>query len=812
MTVERQTVERPIPGSGGGGVTDDGVTTGSVTEDPDGNGGGNTYDEILESLGTTHRWLLDEASGATFADSGATGGFTLTLDDADDHWHQGWGPGVRGSPAVYGMWKPNGRPNPVFSGGPAVTGYTSGGMGCWFVLMDIDSSPMCLVSVTHSNNTSLIHQLIVTTDARLRYEVQGNISRRIRVETAAGFVQPGVVYYVHGEQPVDGGGLDLYVDGVDQGLTSSLSGGASIDDFVDQILTPAGGPFPATQTRIGANGQFSSDGAWIGCVGGPYLNVNVIFGSAGVASVFSASNTNATPTDYHEYVYDLGWRDQSIVEWLLGAWEGFNNQNMQGGLGPVERRSSGFTSPSVINSPDNAGTGLQLESRYQRFKSIFGSNNPTYFAIAGQTNWEPTAGRTSGTVACVVTVNGVPDGDRKIIHTFGTTANNSLEFGLVGSTLGWQVFFRAFESSVETYRVLSGIVGIGSGPDFHMITVVQPGDGSGPSLYFDDTQVDNAPVISTNPDVWVQTFGDSSGQRWGGEQGSASIDNWEPGHLHAHHGFIKALTAEQISGLWDAVNGTFSAVPDNADNFITVNLKPLIDWKFNESGGDLLNTGGSSGGDVPWVDGPTAREVANGDVNDPGEAIETDASGSPDDFAGGTFATLSSLETILQNLASTGTFVFIFRVPSWTTLEVPFTFENDSGFFSMRVSSTTGGNVIVEMFRNPATDGWRLVGTAVVDDNEWHVGIVVQDGVSPILYMDGVVDDDTPSNSTPTLWVPDLWGGPGPDPTKFGIGAVSVVGGASGIFGFTGFLDRILFSEQQLSAAQVEYFTELYLG
>lgn len=399
-------------------------------------------------------------------------------------------------------------------------------------------------------------QISVETNGALRFECDGS-PEVISITTAASFVTPGVLYYVHVEQPADGGGLVMYVDGVDQSLATSFSGaGATIDTFAADAMSGFGDP---THTQIGAIANAGFDGSYTGIVGGCYINRNVLFGAANVAALYTAAGALTGPsTDYHETVSDLGWADSSMVIWGTGQYLGANDQGMTGGLGSFEPRGSGFsTVPSIENDDDDAGVGLQIESGYARFKQVYGTNNPTFFAIAGNTNWEPTAGRTAGTVCAVVTVNAVPDGIRKIIWTFGTTATNSMELGVIGSVLGWQVFFRAFESSVETYRVLSGIIALGAGPFFGMISVVQPGDASGPLIYWQDQDVTGIPPVTGNPDVWVPDFGDSSGSRWGGEQGSASVDSWQPGHLHDMIGYIKALGSSDISDIWNAANGVF---------------------------------------------------------------------------------------------------------------------------------------------------------------------------------------------------------------------------------------------------------------
>jgi hypothetical protein len=423
--------------------------------------------------------------------------------------------------------------------------------------MEIEPAAMSLMNCTWLDNSGLVMQISVESNGALRFEVNGS-PLIISIQTAGGFVVPGELYYVHVEQPNDLGGLDMFVNGVQLAVPTVVAGGATAASFPDDVMSGFGAN--PTHTQIGGLAGAGFDGTYMGIVGGAYVNRNVVFGAANVAALFAAAGDLTGPsTDYHETVSDLGWPDSSMVIWATGQFLGQNDQAMTGGLGAFEPRGSNFaTGTSIRNDDDDAGVGLQIESGYKRHKQVYGDSDPTFFAIAGNTNWEPTAGRTAGTVCAVVTINGVADGIRKIIFTFGTNQANSFELGVIGSVLGWSLFFRAQTTGGGVvYEVTSDIIALGGGPDFGMISVVQPGDGSGPLIYWQDTDRTGIPATTTTPDAWVPTFGDSGGSRYGGEQGSASVDGWEPGHLHDMIGFIKALTPAEIASIWNAANGSF---------------------------------------------------------------------------------------------------------------------------------------------------------------------------------------------------------------------------------------------------------------
>jgi hypothetical protein len=423
--------------------------------------------------------------------------------------------------------------------------------------MEIEPAAMSLMSCTWLNNTGLVMQISVESNGALRFECDGS-PEVISITTAGSFVTPGVLYYVHVDQAADGNGLIMYVDGVDLGLSTVFSGtGATIDTFAEDAMSGFADP---THTQFGGVASAGFDGTYIGIVGGGYINRNVVFGPANVAALFAAAGDLAgAAADYHELVSDLGWLDESLVIWGTGSHLGASDFVSDGGLGPNHTAASAFsTGSSVENAADDAGPGLQIESGYNRQKQVYGSSNPTFFSTAGATNWEPTAGRGAGTVCALVTVNGVGDGDRKTIFTFGTSAINSFELGVIGTAIGWELFFRAQTTGGGVvYEVVSDIIALGGGPDFGMISVVQDGLGGGPLIYWQDTDRTGLPAVTTTPDVWTPTYGDASDSRWGGQQGSATVDNWEPGELHDMIGYIKALTPAEIASIWDAANGVF---------------------------------------------------------------------------------------------------------------------------------------------------------------------------------------------------------------------------------------------------------------
>jgi len=514
----------------------------------------NTFASTLLNLMVSHYWAMDETSGVTLADTGVGGGLDLTLTAADNFYHRAWLPGPRADPPVYGLWKYNSTlPRPQFAGGDPVAGYATGCVGCWFMLSSANGVKNALVLQSYSNSFELKHGITITADLRIRFEVKGSFGNDILVQTAANFVDLGVPYYVHCEQVGDGGGLDLYVNGVDLGLVTQVSGGLSIDGYVDTFISAGAGPHAPTQLSVGSNGPGGSEGTFIGVIGAPYMGRNVTFGPVNVLSLFNNAQPNLPASDFHEFVQDLGYADKSLIGFHGGSYVGNNSQgvNMAAFTRNVTFNAAGATAPSAQNVLDNAGVGLQVASRYDMYKQVYGTNSPTYFTVA-PINWEPTAGRTAGTVIATVTVNAVPTGIIKTIWTFGANPANSLELGVVGTASGWVLYFLArLGGGGLIYEVRSSVIEDNSGPNFGQLAVVQ--DGVSPRLYWNGIDVTGVPSTSTTPTIWVPSFGASS--RWGGEAASASTNNWQPGHLHQMQEFIKALTPAQVLGNYNAAIG-----------------------------------------------------------------------------------------------------------------------------------------------------------------------------------------------------------------------------------------------------------------
>jgi len=197
-------------------------------------------------------------------------------------------------------------------------------------------------------------------------------------------------------------------------------------------------------------------------------------------------------------------------------------------------------------------------------------------------------------------VNGCANGVRKIIWAHGTAGTTSIEFGVVGTVSGWVLNFRAQNAGSNRYEVNSSVISNDAGPDFGMMTVQQPGDSTGPRLYWNGVDVTGSVLVGTEPNRWISNYGDSATQRWGGIMGSSSVNNWQPGHLHDVIQTTRPMTGAQLVALWNAYNGVVVPVPPYPESLVTIGWTGagLDIWGFEVPAGPNGGLGSYSGDQV----------------------------------------------------------------------------------------------------------------------------------------------------------------------------------------------------------------------
>lgn len=235
--------------------------------------------------------------------------------------------------------------------------------------------------------------------------------------------------------------------------------------------------------------------------------------------------------------------------------------------------------------------------------------------------------------------------------------------------------------------------------------------------------------------------------------------------------YVVETDASGITSIGDYRNWlTGSTIDEGAVQPVPAALADLISGMdavlfYNVEGESTIsNTGSSDAEDLgSYVDGSITQ------VSSPiGNAAEFD-----DACYGGAYSLYPNFQSALEGLGSTGCVAIGFKQDGGAAnTDYLFVTLNDSGFQSFKVEWRSNGSLSCEMFRSLASDGWNFnTVTTGLDDNQWHMILIVQDGTTgePICYIDGVDDNVSVGNSTTDLWFGDLWAGT--DPTRFGIGS-----------------------------------------
>lgn len=247
------------------------------------------------------------------------------------------------------------------------------------------------------------------------------------------------------------------------------------------------------------------------------------------------------------------------------------------------------------------------------------------------------------------------------------------------------------------------------------------------------------------------------------------------------------------------------------DNFITQlgDLNPVIEYRFDEPGGPsatgLINYGsaGTVGYQLPRsTSGTVTRDQTGGDANG-STAMLFDADGA---FGDNTSPTTTAYQSI-----TTGSVIFAFNKSIQANTDHLFVAENFSGFFTFSIESRSDGRIEVNCFEGAVSQGWTRISNSDVTDGNWHIGVIVQEGNStvPTLYIDGVVDQLSPTGSLPNTWFADVassW-----QRICMG-GRLATPPSTASLQAWDGLIDYFAITEVEMTATQVSNLSDAYLN
>ena len=496
-----------------------------------------------------HNWAIDELSG-DFIDSGDTGGIDCVEHVTDGVWRQAPGP-LRGVPREYALWGDQTSGSLLRSMDPALTavGFTTCTMMGVVNVISLDTEIIYPLIQVYNNNSSVFVGIRIFTTGAVQFGVVNGSAFNVGF-TLTGAVVAGGKYLIHGIQRADGNGPLVDINGVDATDANGQGGGAGVDDWVDQVI----GAVTATDFNIGGINNLASGG---GIIQRPAIWRNTALTDIEITSLFNAiGGFDKTPDDYFEKVFDL--TDGVFFNlWFTGR---------VGSVGRITGYQQGAREADILagsgmtDATENAADG-DLVTAFQAFKTNFGS--PTNGRYQASTDRLPTFGAsdTIGTVNSIVRITSAPTGIQKNFVSIGDFTADRFELSIVGTVFGFEFQFR-MEINTGDFVQAVGDSLFPTLPQYMMFTVVQ--DGTGYLLYINgssETFQETGGGGAVDDTSWIAQIVASASApdqiSLSAVPATSSVENWQPNDIAQTTIFRKALTAAEVSELYDSTLGMF---------------------------------------------------------------------------------------------------------------------------------------------------------------------------------------------------------------------------------------------------------------
>jgi len=265
--------------------------------------------------------------------------------------------------------------------------------------------------------------------------------------------------------------------------------------------------------------------------------------------------------------------------------------------------------------------------------------------------------------------------------------------------------------------------------------------------------------------------------------------------VHVLHEYLKKDDTRSLIGAVSR-EGAESSFTSEVSSF-----SPVIEYRFDEASGDLLNHGSAgSSYDMEALGSPT-YEVANGD-NAGGSAISFSGGSSDDGFVDNTTTAYESI--------TSGAIIVAFKCGTDARGDTIFNGVNASnGFSSVKMVVESDGKFSCETLDSGGTAQFKRFSTSAIDDDEYHVVVIVQraDGNGFELWIDGAEDTGgSTSGSAFDQWFDDV----APGWTWIGLGIRPGSNGTFGIQEFAGEIDYFVVTATELSEEQIEQLSSSY--
>lgn len=700
----------------------------------------NAWASTLLALDPAHVWALDEASG-NWQDSGSTGDLELIESGGltDRVWRRAPGP-VRATPRVFALWTTptDGTTLERTSSGVSTSGVTTGAIGGVIRATSFSGGNCYIIFGNYSTGSFQVR--INSSNLKVVCSIfgtGGTIS--LTSPNAITLGDPLTIMVV---QRGDSTGLHMFINGVDVGGTTSFSGGANIDSFLDVITTSA------TLLSIGGDGTSgSSNGAAV--VSSPYLIFNSQISDFQALSLHASASFENDATDFAEVIFDIGNFQVALSGYVAGVTGNCITEVLSATANQTAAQSWG-AGTSEQNVLSTAGVTKQIVSDYGYVHFDYaqpGGSNP----FIGNNGIEFDTNSSTGTVHLIIVIEELTVGLEKMVINYGDGGSIGLDrdnffISLASSSLGYKwKYVLEKQNSTDFYQALSGDF-LKVADDITLFSLVQ--DGNGIVMYIDGESVNfdvTSSGVSLDATSWFNDIFDNSGPEpftIGGRASAGTVQNLKPeNQIHGIYATKTIATSADIKVLWDAINGVF---PE--DSAFVALLKetgnggkgPDWWWRCNETSGQLADSGIAQNRVIPIVattitaGGDPIFDVA-GPLPEDGTNAAIYFDGTGDFFEVGVNGVTGELVD-----SSTGSVGFFFSRNSLDDENIVYSQANDAytSYWTVGLNENQAELIVQTSAGNSAT-----FLSSIELDIGFHFIVLTNNGSNYIMYIDGAADN-----------------------------------------------------------------------
>ena len=420
---------------------------------------------------------------------------------------------------------------------------TTGGVGGWIRMFKQGTGETYMFVQEFDSTTNNILFLRVYADGSLDGGIDAGANEHIVTTVSSGLIVDGQWHTVWLQQPGDGTGCQIWVDGVKQSVTISNAGTGTNDDWLDDMYADFTGP---TEVRMfvgfgaGAEIYMGTVGAW-GALEGSILSDSQALG------MYNAANLGGDTEDMREWIID-----NIDPLWYIGqTYE--NAARASTSIGREPHRLNG----AIVTDATGPFTDTEI-NHYHNGAALMATGGPTSFSADDYRDGPLTD--TVGTWAFWGKTESVLTSQATAIG-WGNSAADQIKLGVDSSG---DFHYTMISNTANTYKlaITSGLTLAASTWYFFCVTQ----DGIASKIYVDGVQYSGGNVTESTAGAgidatsWHNNFNvktSAAGSQYGARQGSTISENWNSdlGDLIYNE---SALTSTEVLDMHNATQGTFA--------------------------------------------------------------------------------------------------------------------------------------------------------------------------------------------------------------------------------------------------------------